>query len=37
LKLAVVFDEEIVEKIPNDPWDEPVDGIVTPLQTIIFD
>lgn len=37
LKLAVVFDEEILEKIPTDPWDEPVDGIVTPVQTIIFD
>ncbi len=31
---AVVFDSEILDDLPNDIHDQPVDGIVTPTQTI---
>jgi len=30
LKFAVVYDEELVEHLPIDPWDQPVNGAVTP-------
>ena len=31
---AVVYDSEVLDEIPTDLHDQPVDGIVTPTQTI---
>lgn len=33
---AVVFDHEVVDRVPSEPHDEPVDGAVTPTRTITF-
>lgn len=33
---AVVFDNEILDEVPRDRHDEPVDGVVTPTRTITF-
>jgi len=33
---AVVFDPEIVDSVPVEPQDEPVDGAVTPSGTVAF-
>lgn len=34
-RIGVAFDEQIVEKIPVEPWDQRVNKIVTPTRTII--
>ena len=34
--VAVVFDDEILEAIPVEPHDRPVNGVVTPTQLVIF-
>gem|GEM_PF-5100878 len=31
LFVALVMDEQILEEIPTDPWDQPIDGILSPL------
>ena len=36
-KFAVVFDEEVLQELPTDPWDEKVNGVVTPKRIIKFD
>jgi len=33
---AVVFDAELVDKVPTERQDEPVDGAVTPSATVTF-
>lgn len=33
---AVVFDSEVVDEVPRERHDEPVDGVVTPSRTITF-
>lgn len=33
---AVVFDSEVVDDVPRDLHDQPVDGLVTPTQTLTF-
>lgn len=33
---AVVFDSEVVDEVPRDVHDQPVDGLVTPTQTLTF-
>ena len=34
---AVVFDPEVIEKLPLEPHDRAVNGVVTPARTVIFD
>ena len=34
--VAVVYDEELVEHIPAEAHDQPVDAVVTPTQTVHF-
>jgi 5-formyltetrahydrofolate cyclo-ligase len=33
-KVGVAFDEQIVERVPMDPWDTPLDVVVTPTRVI---
>jgi len=33
---AVVFDSELLDEVPRDVHDQPVTGIVTPTQTVVF-
>jgi 5-formyltetrahydrofolate cyclo-ligase len=33
---AVIFDSELMDEVPSDAHDQPVDGIVTPSQTLTF-
>ncbi|WP_296630364.1 5-formyltetrahydrofolate cyclo-ligase [Rhodoluna sp.] len=34
--VAVVYDEELLESIPAEPHDKPIDAVVTPSQTVRF-
>lgn len=34
---AVLFDSEFVDEVPRERHDTPVDGVVTPTRTIVFD
>lgn len=34
--IAVVFDDELVDSVPREPHDKPVDGAVTPLRVLTF-
>lgn len=33
---AVIFDSELLEEVPRDLHDQPVDGVVTPTRTVTF-
>lgn len=33
---AVIFDDELVDELPREAHDEPVDGVVTPSRTVRF-
>ena len=33
---AVVFDSELVDEVPRDLHDQPVDGVVTPTRTVVL-
>ncbi len=33
--VGLCFDEQLVERIPRDPWDEPVDAVVTERRGIV--
>ena len=33
---AVVYDSEVLDELPRDPHDQPVDGVVTPTRTLTF-
>jgi 5-formyltetrahydrofolate cyclo-ligase len=35
-KVGVGLDEQVVERLPRDPWDIPVDAVVTPTRTLVF-
>ena len=35
-RYAVVFDEEVMEHLPTDPWDQKIDGFVTPTRLVTF-
>ncbi len=37
LALAVVHDDEVVDELPTDPHDQPVDGVLTPAGLALFD
>lgn len=34
---AVVFDPELLDEVPSERHDEPVDGVVTPTRTVTFE
>lgn len=34
--IAVVFDDELVEQVPTEDHDHPVDAVITPTSTILF-
>lgn len=34
LRIALVFDDEVDDSVPHDPWDQPVDVIVTPTMIL---
>jgi 5-formyltetrahydrofolate cyclo-ligase len=34
--IAVVFDEEVLESVPTENHDHPVDAVVTPSETLVF-
>lgn len=36
LLLGIAHDCQIVEHIPSEPWDIPLDGLITPTQTLYF-
>ena len=33
---AVIYDSELVDEVPSDLHDQPVDGVVTPTQTVLL-
>lgn len=33
---AVIYDSELIDEVPRDVHDQPVDGVVTPTQTIVL-
>ena len=33
---AVIYDSELVDRVPRDPHDQPVDGVVTPTRTVLL-
>ncbi len=35
-RYAVVFDEEVLGQLPTDPWDQKIDGYVTPTRLVTF-